>query len=73
MIFDWSDGLGLEEIVYLGHPYHIIIWALSASPEKVNVVKHGLEPAFWVVRHGWGEHDTNTFMFIKLISIGLMI
>jgi gliding motility-associated-like protein len=47
------------------------ILLIDQVPEKVTAVKHGNEPAYWVITHGWDGADANSFYVFKIDQNGL--
>ncbi|NPD86953.1 PKD domain-containing protein, partial [Lentimicrobium sp. L6] len=66
-IVDMSANGGLGDIV----EKNTRLLGSELVPEKVTAVKHGNEPAFWVITHGWEGSDASTFYVFKIDENGL--
>ncbi|NOR87656.1 MAG: PKD domain-containing protein, partial [Bacteroidales bacterium] len=47
------------------------ILLIDKVPEKVTAIKHGNEPAYWVITHGYDGDDANRFYVYKIDINGL--
>lgn len=66
-IIDMSADNGTGDII----DKNIRLLGTKLVPEKVTAVKHGNEPAYWVITHGWGGSDANTYYVFKISESGL--